>query len=320
MAFNPYLGSSVAIYLFGDGSDGDVTWTSASSESLDTDKQYNNLTITGGTHSTNGYKIRVNGTLTMSAGTIEDDGNNGSGSGAGTGTVSGAARGAALVPSSANNPGWLGRISGPGGNGGAVNSSNDSTTNGEKPVSWTTDSGLGDGGSGGDGQNAVSNNQGGASVASLTAKSAFTRKFAAFFGRIIEAQDSWTTGGGSGGSGGGGAFHNGTSTARSSGGGGGSGGGLVWIAARNLNITGGSITAKGGSGGNGTNANLDGGPGGGGGGGHVIVITQNDMGSFSESSRIDVSGGLAGANSSSGAASAGGVGASRFFQVEGPGE
>lgn len=323
MAFSPYSGSFGLTYLFGNGSDGDATWTSAANQSLTKDVQYHNLTITGGTHTTNGYKIRVNGTLQMSAGTIEDDGSAGTtGTSSTASPINGGAGGTSLVPASSTNPGWLGRISGPGGAGGQVNSSNDTNTNGTNPTGWVTDGGVGDGGAGGDGQSAVTNNQGGSSNISSSAKAPFSKKFTAFFGRIIETEDGWSTGGGSGGSGGGGGFHNGAgSTSRSSGGGGGSGGGLVWIAAKNLDITGGSITANGGAGGSGPNASSDGGPGGGGGGGHVIIITQNDMGSFSEASRVSVSGGAAGtALGTSGAAAAGNVGVSRFFRVDGPGE
>lgn len=55
--------------LFGDGSDGDSTITG--SVSLSSDMNFNNLDISpGAVLTTNGFDVRVNGTLTISFGTL----------------------------------------------------------------------------------------------------------------------------------------------------------------------------------------------------------------------------------------------------------
>jgi len=76
------------IFSFGDGSDG--AHTTSGNETLTSDKYYTNLTIaTGHTLNTGGYRIFVNGTLTLEGtGKIVRNGNNG-GNG-GTGTAAGA--------------------------------------------------------------------------------------------------------------------------------------------------------------------------------------------------------------------------------------
>jgi hypothetical protein len=74
--------SGGVLFLFGDGSDGDVTISG--DITLTRDMMYNTLTVNGGvTLTTGGYRVFVKGTLTNN-GTISRKGNNGSGHTGGT--------------------------------------------------------------------------------------------------------------------------------------------------------------------------------------------------------------------------------------------
>ena len=255
-----------SLTLFGDGSDGNVT-VSSGTTTLSRDMYYNNLTMSGtGKIVTNGYRIFVSGTLTLTNAAVGAISYNGS-------AASGVTEGAALLSRSIGGSGVGGATNG--GNGGAAN-------NGAY-------GGFAAGGAGG----------------SIGAIDAFpVRRIAIDLlkGASVLAGGSGGAGaptvtGGAGGSGGGviaiyarnitrGGSNTGVITAKggnggngSPGGGGGGGGGWIYIVYEALlsSSMANAINANGGSGGNGTSSS-----GGGGGGGGRITLINTVAGTISE--------------------------------------
>lgn len=118
--------------LFGDGSDGDATI--AGTVTLATDMDYNNLTVTAaGILITDGYQVRVNGTLTnfgtISSGFAGNAGGGGPGGSGGFGIHITPTGGLPGVPGSAG-PAGSGVGGGGGGGGGAWDAVNGAFANG----------------------------------------------------------------------------------------------------------------------------------------------------------------------------------------------
>jgi len=249
---------SAPIGVYGDGSDGSITYdgtttilgvapVGGTTYTLTRDIFPSSMTVNNGiTVITNGTRIYCTGTITNN-GTIHNNGNNANNNTAGAAT-------------SAVNVLGNGQA---GGNGG-------STSAGVATVA-TANAGGGSGGVGGiSGAGQAGGTVGGA-VAPVALKggaSAYHSFFCANTGMLLNAASVLLTGG-SGGSGGGG-------SAATNGGGGGGGGGVLLINAWKIDNTSGTISANGGNGGNGTGAN--GGSGGGGGGGLVLLIYHNYTG------------------------------------------
>lgn len=268
-------------HLFGDGSDGNVTVSST--VILARDMYYRNLTITGAnTITANGYRIFVQDTLSIVSGSIIANGGNGGLPTAGAiphtaktlggGSIGGA--GGATSGGSGSNGGTLTsntRMGGLGGAGGAGN----------------TGSGVGPAGNAGTGTVPTDTN-GGTNVFKIVQNALRGRDLASV--QLL---------GGSGGGGGGGG-------STGTGGGGGGGGGVMLIAARNISITSGSITANGG-GGSATPSTGGGGTGGGGGGGVVIIISTTDTSAMTITANGGNAGAAAGTGSTGTAGSAGQV-------------
>lgn len=233
---------------FGDGSDGDVTLSSATT-TLTRDMFYNNLTIpTGKTLATAGFRVFVKNTLTItSTGAIANDGIVGAAGGGG-----GTAPGGTGAPAGSLGGGTDGGAGGTPGNPG---------TNGTAQTS-----GLGGvGGNGHAGINAAGN---GGTVAAPTAVNGGYRSSMTFqTGGIFGAGGFVRLTGGSGGGGGG-------SSGSDKGSGAGGGGGVVLVCARSIVCSGGGphIRALGGMGGDASTANTGGG---GGGGGGLIILYAN---------------------------------------------
>lgn len=237
---------------FGDGSDGpgDI----GGSTTLTREMYYSTLTIRStGTLITAGYRVYVQGLLTIEAGgVIHDDGN------AGSGLTGGAALGAR---------GTLNSDSGAGGNG--RNTTGNGSGGGNPTAQFFNNTAVPNGGPGG---NATGGNNGGAAGV-VTVRSAaggsIRHHITAILGHCAAGNGIFQPGCGGAGGGGGGA-NVGTGTATS--GGGGSGGGSVCIGCRVLNSAG-TIRANGGAGAAGsvTGDGVAGG-GGGGGGGWVSVV------------------------------------------------
>lgn len=108
-------------WLFGDGSDGDVTISS--NTSLSSDIYYDNLTVnTGITLTTNGYRVFVKNKLTVN-GTVDFSGNDGgNGGNGGTGASAGSAGSAGSALNSNNVHGAVAGIAGQAGAYGGSNS------------------------------------------------------------------------------------------------------------------------------------------------------------------------------------------------------
>lgn len=293
MAFTPsvdYLG------IFGDGSNGDATWTT--DQLLDADREYNNLTITSGNHNTAGFMLRVRNTLTLNGGKLLDEGNPGDDGQ----TVAGNTNLSTMTPGGASDTGtgWLRRIKYAGGEGGAAKTTVDSASNGTSGDGSSADgnyvptyeTAFYGGGAGGDSEYGGSTyGQGGGSTSPGIPVATSNNLFLASIAKQRNTDDTENfcdIGGGAGGAGGGGYPRNGTaSETKGSGGGGGGGGGLIWIAARKIVVNGTfEISAKGGDGGDGQNrlglagsaVDYPGAGGGGGGGGTVIVIAEQAFG------------------------------------------
>lgn len=250
--------------LFGAGTDGAVS-LSAGTTTLQRDMYYTNLTLSGtAVLNTNGYKIYVNGTLSMSgSSSIVDNGANG-GNASGTTAGAGAAQNTGVTVGSGT----------AGGNGGGQQ-------NAGAAAAGTVPGYGGNGGNGG-----ASSNAGG-----LGATLTYLPE------RIFRHDHLYNAGikqGGAGGGGGGGGNPSFLATA-AAGGGGGAGGGVIMIFAQiftNTSTVG--ILARGGNGGNGGNAasgNSTGGAGGGGGGGGFIYIISLQINALGI---LDVSGGTGG--------------------------
>jgi len=294
-------GSSFNEAVYGDGSDGDVTISG--NTSLSRDMYYNNLTVnTGVVLTSNGCRIFVKGTLTLT-GTAKiaysnvAAGNGGNGTGAAGGAAGNA--GAQLVGSASSTlpngtVGLVGKIGGFNTNGisganGSVSQMNVQHSNGSVGGQGGTRSG-GNGGSGGTADYTLADKP----IAYPQCIWIRTISAAINLNVILGTAPSSGSGGGEGANGGGG-----------SGGSGGSGGPVVVVARI---ITGsGTIEAKGGAGGNGGNGfgtgNTGGGAGGNGGAGGWITLIYSDNTGWSGS--CIVTGGTGGTG---GAGGTGGTG------------
>lgn len=288
--FAPIPGSKLILglgsLLGGGEADGDLTVTSPTGP-LTADAHYRNLTIrSGGNLKTNGFRVFVSGTLTLTGtGVISADGNsgsNGGNGGAGSGSVGSAGtastRGTLAVGGAGTN----------GGIGGAPNSGNGASASGA--TGFTNSNIGGDGGNGGLGGGTTgggTNGSAGAKGDNTGTTTNFPMSYTDALSMIDQTVASpipFRYGAGGGGGGGGGADGAG-SGGGGGGGGGGCGGDCCWIYATRVVTDGvdgvwtGRISAKGGNGGNGGNggAAIGGGGGGGGGGGAgggglVVVI------------------------------------------------
>ena len=240
--------------LFADGLDGNATIVGTTT--LTKEMHYNSLTIGAtGILKPAGYRIFVKGTLTIDAGgTINDDGNNGSG-------VTG---GATLVSRQT-----LGAAAGAGGNG--ASGGNGSVGGGPGGNSSLSDAGLAPiGGKGGDG-----GPNGGGNPGAAAQPIQGQRWHSTTWQQQGRFSNGTATAAFNGGSGGGGGA---SSAATCTGGGGGGGAGSVWIAAKNV-INNGRISANAGNGADGFGGAGNAGGGGGGGGGNVCVGTLSYTGS-----------------------------------------
>jgi hypothetical protein len=277
------VGSGVVVSdgWYGSGVDGSLT--TVGDVTLSRDTFYTDLTVSAGTNiKPNGFRLYVSGTLTIAAtGTINDDGNPGSGAGAG---VALAARGALGAQSGAGGGGSAG-----GTVGGAGGAQATATLN----ASFATPNG----GAGGAGGANVGGNAGVATAYSANV-SLNTVWPCLTLGHVwVRGSSSSTFNGGAGGGGGG------SSAGGTTGGGGGSGGGGVAVHARTINNAG-RISANGGNGGNAAGG-ANGGGGGGGGGGYVVVIYRTVTGSGLGT--INANGGTGGTAVGAGVAGSNGV-------------
>lgn len=299
-------------WIFGDGTDGDVT-INAGTTVLVKDMYYNNLTlISPGKITTNGYKIFVKGTLDITnAGgstttiTISNSGTDGTLTASSTGGGAGGASVGTTVGSSG--------AGGAGGNGGAAGASGSQAA---APSALAVGNGNngGAGGTGGNGDGTGHGNGGATRAGALvTAGLSFHRvDFNLLRGATL-------LGGGAGGAGGSGGGSGGTNGTGGGGGGGASGGGVICIFANTLNrspsvVVGPVFIAKGGGGGGGANGSTGastnhgggGGGGAGGGGGWIYFVYQTIQGS-SVTALFDASGGsgATGGNGSGGTATGG---------------
>lgn len=289
-------------FYFGKGIDGDATITSITS--IVRDMFYNNLTISGaGSLNASGFRIYVAGTFTVtgtvSTGRIQRNGNGGANaSGQTQGGAAGGLGTTSLAGSTGAQGGGIGGSGATPGSAAATNTGNTLNLGGD-PSS---------GGNGGAGSTSAGGTSAAASLVSSTAL-VINNRFNDFFYR----GSAYVLGGvgGQGGSGGGGGAGVG-----GGGGGGGGGGAIVWLAAKNIDVSGATggpiLSARGGTAGNGATISANGGGGGGGGsgggGGYVFVAYKTVTGTIANF--IDVSGGAGGS---------GGGGATGAFGAEGGG-
>lgn len=296
-------------WIYGTGADGTVTISSGTT-TLTRDMDYLNLTISGtGVLKTNGFKVRVSGTLDISAaaaGSITNNGSNGNNASAQT---------AGTAVSQPDNQ-WTTvpkcGMSNAGGNGGSANGSTGTiaasyinyggANGGQSGAGANGNSGTGGAGNrAGNGITLIYNLEGPLPVVAWNSNN--STPSTAFAGSI---------GAGGGGGGGSGSGQGG------GGGAGGTSGGAIYIAAqtiaRGTNTNVGIIQAIGGNGGNGgiggsTGSPTGGGGGGAGGGGGTVMIVYRNLTGSTISNAIDVTGGNGGnggAGGSGGTAGAGG--------------
>ena len=261
--------------IYGDGSDGAATIVGT--VTLTRDMFYTNLTVPdGATLITNGYRVFVNGVLTVgTTGIIDHPGDPGVGGTRGVGAPAGSLAaatqgGSGTAAGGANGTGITASLGGVGGAGGT--------------------SASGSGGSGG-------------SVTAPTAANGGIRNaYFAVFGQMfgISGTSAGTNTPIRGGSGGGAGGGNGAAV----GGGGGGGGGTVMVAARTC-VNNGTIRARGGNGAAFPNVNCGGG--GGGGGGVCMIITD-----FFSGNEPTAPGGSGGAGNGTGAAGSAGNAGTAF--------
>jgi hypothetical protein len=303
-------------FYFGDGSDGAVVADGVTSFvttlGLNSPGYYyqlrdlflTNLTINSGvTVNTNGFRVFVNGTLTL-YGSIGCPGNNApsaftSGGAAGAATNAGGTLGFGSVGgagghdvgSGATGQGGALATSSLGGSGGGSGGSSGAGGNGGAPGS--------SGGIAGTGSPAAAS--GGNSTTFTASQGGYRMLWPLQTGRLANSTGAFVKGGA------GGAGAPAQSGSGTYGGGGGGGGGFSLIWARQINIaTSGVITCAGGSGAQGSAA---GGSGGGGGGGGAIFLVGSSIGPESVSAAFTVIGG-AGGPANGPATSAGGTGGS----------
>lgn len=288
-----------SLYIFGDGSDGNVTISSGTT-TLTRDMYYNNLTMSGtGILNPASFKIFVKGTLDISAaaaGAIARVGNNASNAGS-TGT--GGNSGTNLVP------GTLGS------SGNSTNGSAGSATNGTNGSSGNGQSGGTNGGGGGLTGAGGTGTGGTAGAAGGGRPPALPNPIRRFDNSLVYGTMQ-IIGGVSGGGGGGGSGDGAVSGA--GGGGGASGGGVLFISANIINrgasTPAATITVDGGTGGNGgtpASGNAGGGGGGAGGGGGWIYISYITLTGTTATNALSASGGAGGkGGNGSGTATGGG--------------
>lgn len=270
-------------WQFGDGSDGDVT-ISAGTTTLTRSMFYNNLTLNGGNLNTGLFRVFCLNTIYAISGSfISVDGGAGT---AASGASSGNNGAVTTGEAGANGAGTKGvtGANGAGGNNSAISIFAIGTASG------------GVGGKGGAGTNPGGSNSG---TIDSTGSKPLNPDPHVLFGTLIAAGGV----GGQGGSSGGGSGV----AAGGGGGGGGAGGSVIYLCAKAVNGTGGTLSFQsnggdGGSGGAGAGANCGGGGGGGGGAGGTAILVYR----YLAAPTIDLSlkGGTGGAG---GAAGAGGV-------------
>jgi len=264
----PAVAGRLAPPVFGDGSDSNLTVSSA--VILGRDVYLSNLTVTAtGTLNTGGFRVFVSGTCTITApGVIQNNGASASGATLGMGAPTGS----------------LG-----GGSGGALG------TTGAAGAGTNVLSGAGGAGGNGGNSSQFLGGLGGVvtPVDSTNGGLGVMRTFPnAFTGRDLASQPIQGGAGGGGGGGVGGFAQSG---------GGGGGGGVVLLAAPLITGSG-TVRALGGNGGNAPGGGAGGG--GGGGGGCVIIISEQSPGGVT----FSVSGGAGGAGNGGAAGGAGAVG------------
>lgn len=287
---------------FGDGSDGSTTINSGTftlavggsnlitTNLLQRDAYFDDLTLNGGDLVTNGFRVFVAGTLTMTSGVIRcvaNNGNNGSNGASGAGGAPGAAgTGAGAGNLGTNALGASGGLGGSGNAAGGVGGAAAQNTIGFPAVpagSAGGASGTGNGGGAGGAAGAQVNTLADRPFSIWAATS-----FKTLAGAVIAAQS--ISGRAAGGGGGG-------SAALSGGGGGGAGGNSgqpMVICAHTITGTTDiqSIGGNGGNGGNGGGDNAGGGAGGNGGSGGFVGLVYHDIAGWSGS--VDVSSGTGG--------------------------
>ena len=310
--WNPIV-SAVPVWMFGDGSDGALTLSSAlaSLNPMTRDWYFTNLTIQAGAQiTTNGYRIYVSGTLDLSAAPVGAFLANGVAGGNALGQTAGSSGGGGLngystIPRSAGSNG---------GGGGNANTagSNASATN--CATFGTLPTVLANGGTGGAGAAAAGTGGTHSLVCLGPTREIFAQLPRVAYNTTLLAYGVEPSEIGCGGGGGGGA----TTTAAGGGGGaGGTGGGLIAIyantIARGSNSTANIFQANGGVGGNGAaggagpGTNAGGGGGGGGGAGGSVFLYYTSITGSTITNAIQVNGGNGGAG---GAVGTGGTGGS----------
>lgn len=328
----PHVVEGTIFDVFGDGQDGDVTINSGAftvavggtnlitNNVLQRDAYFNNLTLNGGDLQTNGFKVFVKETLTMTSGVIRHypssgptNGNNGTGAAGGTGGLAGAGANGATTTN-----GVLGTA---GGNGGFnANGLQPPATPTAITVGRTAPANGAQGGPSGQGQTGGQRNAT-ASTNALGDRLPWTHLFTAIlFRQASGLSPTLANFVGQAVAGGGGAG----SPSSGGGGGGGSGGsgGAIVLAARVITGTTNIVATgiAGANGGNGGGTNAGGGAGGNGGSGGWITLIYRDKSGWSGT--YDVSGGGAGtggtgigtgSNGTNG--SSGNVGIVKEFQV-----
>lgn len=259
--------------LFGDGSDGALTFTAAGPTTGGATRSGLTYTMTRDIFATSltvdstviidtsNYRIFVQDTLTNN-GTIRANGTDASG----TTNGSGATRGSFAGPSSAGGAGLA--------SGTTTLSGNAGVTGGSSSGTYSPGKALGSGSNGGAGGNA--NGGSGGTNASATAFVATPQDYVSIVRGAWYTAPSTATGNpsflaphGATGGGGGGRTTGGTATASGAGGG---GGGVVLVVARIIDNSSGVISANGGNGSNATGGTCSAGGGGGGGGGTVFMV------------------------------------------------
>lgn len=322
-----YTLNDSGIFSYGDGSDGTATFDgsatpsgsskSGSDYTLTRDVYYTNMTLsTGTTVNPAGYRIFVNGTLTLNGtAVIKRNGNGGGAAGDGglafgTGAGGGGSGGAALAD------GYLkGSVAGRNGSNGGDTSHGGAGIAGTDVTNSLGSNGS-TGGSGGNGN--LGDDTGGVGAVGGTATTSNVKLIANWhLATLLDIGSTGTTikftsSAGSGGAGGGGdqAWHGGNVPCGGGGGGGGSPGGIVAIYARIIVIgASASITVNGGNGSVGgigftSGANSAGGGGGGAGGnGGILILVYNQItnsGSLTVTGGIGAIGGAGGTGSASG--------------------
>jgi hypothetical protein len=290
---------------FGDGRDGDVTYSSGTT-TLTRDMYYNNLSLTGtAILNPDGYKIYVKGTLSVAVGAkIQRNGNNGgNGGGAslGTGGTAGTA-GTALTQGTLNAD-----IAGSAGSAGSAYGSGVSSPSGvaANPSYSNISSAAGAGGSAGTSTRGANYNTFANFVSVLSGllntPSVNLATVASVFGTNTQYKGLAGASGGAGGA-------SGTPNGNAGGGGGGGGGsgGVIWICAKTVNNLG-TFEALGGNGGNGGDGNAggggtggQGGGGGGGGSGGVLYLIHRTLTSLGTVTLTGGTGGTGGTGPSGG--------------------